>query len=471
MLGSNFGFCHDMKSTLPAEFIKSLGNALPQTEVIELLSAIDETPKVSIRLNRAKNISEAMFQEDILMDKIHHCDDGFVLKQRPLFTADPAFHAGAYYVQEANSMVVGELIKRLIQNYEEGAIVLDLCASPGGKSTHIASHLRQGDLLVANEVIAGRTNTLIENLCKWGAGNHLVTSADARQWGETRGLFQIVVADMPCSGEGMFRKTPDAISEWSPSHVELCTVRQKRIAHDIWPSIAEGGVMIYSTCTYNRSENEENVNYIVEELGAEIMEFDFPKNLGIMEVEPGKYRMMPHLTQGEGFFFSILRKTHRERLNLGKTARVKPSKHLPDFLGNAFLGYELQDGLMVVRNGKWADYFYNLPALLPGIKQTGVNAGQWNKNQWKVHPEFDLLAKKTVNYPTENLGLIESLQYYKREFLSIRSNNKGVVGMRWNNLSLGTANAVNNGYNNLWPMPWRIIQTQIQAASLLKETV
>ncbi|MFZ9662487.1 MAG: RNA methyltransferase [Bacteroidia bacterium] len=455
---------------LPIDFIHSINQILPSMVAGDLIGAIQEPPKVSIRLNASKGINPNLFLDDILGSPISHCPDGFLLNARPLFTADPAFHAGAYYVQEANSMIIGELVKRIINNYDDGAVILDLCASPGGKSTHVASHLRPGDLLVANEVISSRCNTLIENLCKWGQGNHIVTSADAKQIGEIHGLFQIIIADMPCSGEGMFRKTPDAIEEWSLSNVELCTDRQKRIAHDIWPSLAEGGVMIYSTCTYNRCENEDNVNYIANELGANIIEYDFPDSLGIFEIEPGKYRMMPSQTQGEGFFFAILQKTSKTRLKLPKVARIKPSKNLPDFLRGNYFGYELQDGLMVVKNGKWNDYYFNLPALLPGIKQTGVNAGQLNKNQWKTHPEYDLLAKKPVNYPLYNLTLDEALQYYKREFLSIRSDKKGITGLRWNSISLGTANAVNTGFNNLWPMNWRILQGKIQANSVLAES-
>ena len=366
-------------------------------------------------------------------------------------------------------MIIGELVKRLITQFDPGAVVLDLCASPGGKSTHIASQLRPGDLLVANEVISGRTGTLIENLCKWGQGNHVVTSADAKLLGELRGLFQIVVADMPCSGEGMFRKNPDSVQEWSADNVILCSSRQQRIAHDIWPSLAEGGIMIYSTCTYNREENEDNINHIVETMGAEIMEFDFPESLGIFELEPGKYRMLPHKTLGEGFFFTLLRKTEKTRLSLPKAAKMKPVKQLPSFLGNTFMGYELQDGLMVVRSGDWLDYYPNLPALLPSVKQTGVNAGLMNKNQWKIHPEYDLLANKTVDYPTIPLNIDQALDYYKRAFLPIPGQPKGVVGLRWNGLSVGTANAVNHGLNNLWPMHWRILQSQMQANTLLRE--
>ena len=286
-----------MQLELPKRFVEQLHTTLPSSEVHPLLESLQEVSPVSIRLNRSKGIDPSSFEEGVLGEAIPHCGDGFLLHSRPSFTADPAFHAGAYYVQEANSMIIGELVKRIINNYDDGAVILDLCASPGGKSTHVASHLRPGDLLVANEVISSRCNTLIENLCKWGQGNHIVTSADAKQIGEIHGLFQIIIADMPCSGEGMFRKTPDAIEEWSLGNVDLCTDRQKRIAHDIWPSLAEGGVMIYSTCTYNRCENEDNVNYIANELGANIIEYDFPDSLGIFEIEPGKYRMMPSQTQ------------------------------------------------------------------------------------------------------------------------------------------------------------------------------
>ena len=456
-----------MSLTLPISFVTQTQQALPHELSNDLLASLHENANVSIRINRAKGVLPADFRNDVLKQVIPHCEDGFLLGSRPLFTADPAFHAGAYYVQEANSMVVGELVKRLLVNFEPGAIVLDLCASPGGKSTHVAAHLRPGDLLVANEVISGRTGTLIENLCKWGQGNHVVTSADAKLLGEIKGLFHIVIADMPCSGEGMFRKTPEAVEEWSIENVSLCASRQQRIAHDIWPSLAEGGVMIYSTCTYNRQENEDNVNHIIEELDAEIMEFDFPENLGIVELEPGKYRMLPNKTLGEGFFFAILRKTSTEKLRLPKTAKMKSAKGLPPFLNNEFMGYGLQDGLMVVRSGIWHDYYPNLPALLPGVKQTGVNAGQSNKNQWKVHPEYDLLTPKNTPYQEVKIDIHQSLDYYKRAFLPVVVDSKGVVGLRWNGLSLGTANAVNNGLNNLWPMHWRIIQSQMQAVSLL----
>lgn len=451
----------------PKAFELQLAKTFPEQEVKDLLTALSEKPKVSIRINRNKGIDIKNIHPAILGNSIPHCKDGFLLNNRPLFTADPAFHAGAYYVQEANSMIIGELVGRLIKTFDSGALVLDLCASPGGKSTHIASQIRSGDLLIANEVISGRTNTLSENLCKWGQGNHLVTSADAKQWNELRGLFQIIVADMPCSGEGMFRKNPDSINEWSEENITLCSLRQQRIARDIWPSLAEGGIMIYSTCTFNRAENEDNINLIVNEMDAEIMEFDFPENLGIYEIEAGKYRMLPNRTQGEGFFFSILRKHSKERLSLPKTSRIKPSKHLPDFVKNDFIGYELKDGLMVVRGGDWTRLFPNLPALLPGIRQTGVNAGQQHKNQWKTHPEFDLLNQKITNYPTLEICANQALQYFKREFLSTVTPHKGVVGLRWNGLSLGTANAVNNGLNNLWPMGWRIIQTKMETESII----
>jgi len=418
-----------MSVNLPASFVVQTQESLPKELCDDLLSSLNENPNVSIRINRSKGIIPDDFRGGVLNCAIPHCEDGFLLDSRPLFTADPAFHAGAYYVQEANSMVVGELVKRLLVHFDPGAVVLDLC--------------------------------------KWGQGNHVVTSADAKLLGELRGLFQIVVADMPCSGEGMFRKTPDAIAEWSLENVLLCASRQQRIAHDIWPSLAEGGVMIYSTCTYNRQENEDNINHIVEELGAEIMEFDFPETLGIVEIEPGKYRMLPSKTLGEGFFFAVLRKTSREKLRLPKVAKMKSAKGLPFFLNDEFMGYDLQDGLMVVRAGDWHDYYPNLPALLPGVKQTGVNAGQSNKNQWKVHPEYDLLAQKTMAYQQIEINIHQALEYYKRAFLPVIIDQKGVVGLRWNGLSLGTANAVNNGLNNLWPMHWRVIQNQMQADSLL----
>ena len=261
-----------------------------------MLEALQMQAPISVRINTQKTVSKPG-----LATAVPWCENGYYLPERPLFAADPAFHAGHYYVQEAGSMVVGSIVKNLLSALPEPAVVLDLCAAPGGKSTHLASVLREGDMLVANEVIGTRTPILAENLCKWGAGNHIVSRADASRFGASGAQFDIVVADLPCSGEGMFRKDPAAIDEWSENNVKLCAERQQRIVTDIWPAIAPGGYLIYSTCTYNTAENEDNVNRLAETLGADILQPKFLGKEAFYCLQDGMFRAFPNKTQARFF--------------------------------------------------------------------------------------------------------------------------------------------------------------------------
>ena len=198
---------------------------------------------------------------------------GYILAQRPVFTLDPLLHAGAYYVQDSSAMFVGDLVRRLL---EPGTFrVLDLCAAPGGKTTDVAASLRErfGDrfLLVANEVMRARAAALADNLARWGDPNVVLTSVDPQAFGRLGGFFDMVIADVPCSGEGMFRKDPRAVEEWSPELVALCAARQRRILADAWPCLREGGVLVYSTCTFEEAENDDNLQWAAETLGGEII--------------------------------------------------------------------------------------------------------------------------------------------------------------------------------------------------------
>ncbi|MDA1182021.1 MAG: rRNA cytosine-C5-methyltransferase [Bacteroidetes bacterium] len=456
-----------MQKPLTKEFIALLQQSLPMSEATAIVDCIDKIPAVSIRINRHKIAGINQLIPSMILRPIVHCEDGFLLSRRISFTGDPAFHAGGYYVQEANSMVIGHVAQELIKTMPKGIVALDLCGAPGGKSTHISSVLRDGDLLVANETIASRCAVLLENLCKWGQANHVVTNSSAQNLGKLRGLFHLVLADMPCSGEGMFRKNPTALNEWSIGNVQLCSERQQRIAHDIWPSIAEGGYLVYSTCTYNKKENENNINGLLNSLHAQTIKLAIPKEWNVLETEPGMYRMMPHQTDGEGFFFSVLQKTQEEKCVLQKKISVHTCKNLPAFLGEAHLGYEEKGGLLLIKNGHWFQHYPNLPSVLPQVKQIGINAGLSNKKNWKPHSEYDLMVNKIDHYPIIPVDAETALRYYKREFLPIKTALKGGVGLRWKGLSLGTANALSHGLNNLWPMSWRILNQSLKPDTLL----
>lgn len=457
------------KIKLPESFISVLNAALPKEDVGSLIEAIHGEPSISVRLNpkKGQNIIDSL-----VLKSVPFSQHTKILKERPLFTADPGLHAGAYYVQESSSSIVGEIVSLLLEKSEEtGSVVLDLCAAPGGKSTHVSSVLKQGDLLVANEVIQSRTPILIENLTKWGDGNFVVTSTDAKNLGKMESLFSIIVADMPCSGEGMFRKDPKSIEEWSIQNVALCCGRQQRIAFDIWPSLKEGGYFIYSTCTYNRQENEENVELICGELGGKAIIFDFPKDWPIYSDTEGMYRLLPHLNDGEGFFFSVIQKTSESDVYASPKKMKQPNvTAFPEELQkikNDWIGHGEGNYFSIVRGGDWHKHHPLLLQLLPGIKQVGVNIGMLDHKTWKPSAAFDLLSNIGTYYEKIDVEIDTALTYYKREFVAKKLDKKGVVGLRWNALQLGTGNAVNNGINNLWPMNWRVLQKNMEAKTIL----
>ena len=246
-----------------------------------------EEASVSIRLNPFKGLDGPAGAP------VPWSPYGRILSERPVFTLDPLFHAGCYYVQDSSAMFVGHLFRQLLaagrteppQNFAslipptsagQPVRVLDLCAAPGGKTTDLAASLREaygdGFVLVANEVMKARVGVLDDNVARWGDPNVVVTSVDPAAFARLEGYFDIIVADVPCSGEGMFRKDPRAREEWSPAVVELCAARQKRILADVWPALREGGWLLYSTCTYEAAENDENLAWAAAELGGEILE-------------------------------------------------------------------------------------------------------------------------------------------------------------------------------------------------------
>ena len=282
----------------PGTFVDSLRGALGADRAAAVLSALGGEPEVSVRVNPFKMSLEGLRTHfgALSGDPVPWApEEGFYLTGRPSFTLDPFFHAGAYYVQEASSMFVGLLFDRSLEELgrRSGLHVLDLCAAPGGKTTQLLSRLDGSSLLVANEVVPSRATVLSDNVARWGCSNAAVTSSDPSAIGRLKHFFDVAVVDAPCSGEGMFRKDARAAAEWSPDTVRLCAARQRRIVSDMWPSLRPEGFLIYSTCTFNRSENEENVAWICESLGADLCE--------MRHFYPGEDR-------GEGFFAARLRK-------------------------------------------------------------------------------------------------------------------------------------------------------------------
>src|SRR6186997_1110290 len=256
----------------------------------------------SIRVNSSKK-----FEISNLKFQIPWAETGFYLETRPSFTFDPLFHAGCYYVQEASSMFLEQALKQTV-DLSQPLKILDLCAAPGGKSTHILSLITKESLLVSNEVIRSRANILNDNINKWGCSNVLVTSNDPRDFQRLENYFDVIVVDAPCSGSGLFRRDPDAIEEWSEQNVALCSQRQQRILADVLPALKNGGVLVYSTCSYSKNEDEEICDWLISELKVESLKLKVEENWNIVQSDVG-YRFWPDKIKGEGFFIACFRKT------------------------------------------------------------------------------------------------------------------------------------------------------------------
>jgi 16S rRNA C967 or C1407 C5-methylase (RsmB/RsmF family) len=313
------------KFILPQAFINNMKGILGE-EYQQFESSLYEVPPVSIRLN--SDVKLPAINKEITSDtqfsilnsqfSIPWCRQGLYLSERPSFTLDPLFHAGSYYVQEAASMFV-EQCMNTVKQYGDIDYILDLCAAPGGKSTHLIS-LFPDSLVVCNEVIRSRAAVLEENIAKWGRSNSMITSCDPAAFRKLGHFFDFILVDAPCSGEGMFRKDPDVLKEWSPESVKHCAARQMRIVRDAWDALKPGGFMLYGTCTYNIEENENIVKFIVENFGAESIPVDIPLAAGeeksrykgislSLDKNVYAYRFFPHKTKSEGLFLSLMRKT------------------------------------------------------------------------------------------------------------------------------------------------------------------
>ena len=283
-------------------FIRMLTEAVGEDRDRTVMDGLALAPSVSVRLNPAR-LRECPFSG---AERVPWSPYGYWLQERPAFTLDPLFHAGCYYVQDSSAMFVGELFRRVLPRFAAPVSVLDLCAAPGGKTTDLAASLREafGERfsLVANEVMKKRFSVLRANVRTWGDPRVGVTSLDPSAFGKWP-LFDIIVADVPCSGEGMFRKDDKAVEDWSEETVAFCAARAKRILSDVWPALRPGGVLVYSTCTFNRLENDDTVAWIAAELGAEVLDFgDIPP---VVKTDCG-YALLPGFVPGEGQYAAAL---------------------------------------------------------------------------------------------------------------------------------------------------------------------
>ncbi|PTX20247.1 16S rRNA C967 or C1407 C5-methylase (RsmB/RsmF family) [Pontibacter mucosus] len=446
----------------PKPFTDRMQRMLGDEEFSIFLEALQQAPPVSVRINTAKAAPAPGLQP------VPWTETGFYLPERPLFTLDPALHAGAYYVQEASSMFVEQALRQAV-NLSEPLHVLDLCGAPGGKSTHLASLLSPQSLLVSNEVIRSRASILAENIAKWGSGNVLVTSNDPRDFNRLPGFFDVMVVDAPCSGEGMFRKDAHAMEEWSEENVNLCAQRQQRILMDVWDSLRPGGVLIYSTCTWNEQENEQNIAWLAEQEGAESIKLQLEPEWGVV---PGQlkgvegYRFYPHRVQGEGFFLAVVRKAGEEQPLHGKSKKKKYKLSIAGKKEQALVADWLQQPgqYTFVQHGEKisaipenlfeaADEVYqHLYVVYAGTELAEIYGKKLKPLQGLALSQY---LDRSV-FTSAELSLEQALRYLKKEDTSLGTSGNDWLLLEYKGLPLGWAKQIGNRINNYYPKEWRI---------------
>jgi len=423
-----------------------------------LLKALKELSPVSIRLNPAK-----WTKKPLNADPVPWCSNGYYLETRPSYTLDPLFHSGCYYPQEASSMFLEQALKQSVTSLEN-IRVLDLCGAPGGKSSHLSEMLGKNSLLVANEVIRSRALILSETITKWGSGNTLVTQNDPAAFGRLSGFFDLILVDAPCSGEGMFR-TSVAVDEWSVENAAHCSERQKRILMDIWPALKENGMLIFSTCTFNPGENEENIKWLTEKHLAESVHLNIAGYNGITEIDYQGikgYGFYPDKVRGEGLFISVIRKTGKQEAGHFKNQKkqeLRPGKNdlaianeWTGIPGDRLLKWNDEVFAVPCDMDDYLQLFQNLKVVQPGTKLFTIK-----NNDYLPSHELALSDNlKKAAFSRVELSLSEALSYLKRDTFTLQNASKGWNIVTYKNINLGFVKNLGNRLNNYFPVEWRI---------------
>ena len=453
------------KTTLPEEFSTYTREIMGEQRWTRFAEAMDEEPPVSVRLNPMKFRSDSMALPAEEDEPVEWCREGRYLKERPMFTLDPLLHAGAYYVQEAASMYITQVIRDHAPA-DRPLMVLDLCAAPGGKSTAMRSVLPEGSLLMTNEPMRPRANILMENIQKFGHPDVIVTNNYAIDYQRSRLQFDVILADVPCSGEGMFRKDEGAIREWSVANVKKCAALQREIITDIMPCLRDGGLLVYSTCTYNRQEDEENVDFICSEWQMEKL---------------SERHFIPGETRSEGLYMAALRQTgsdasqqttismldssatkkDKKQKRRGKASAeqaVKGAKEMSGWIkGNEDFSITTLGQRFVAVRKQWRNVYDTALEKLR-VMHAGIELGEPKGKD--IIPSECLALSTAFNpeaFATAELDRDTAIAYLRREPIQLPSDTpRGFVAVGYQGLNLGFVKNLGNRTNNLFPQEWRI---------------
>lgn len=455
---------------LHQKFIEEI-NSYNDTIFEGLFESLSTNPSISVRVNGLKDVDVPRGSR-----LVKWCPNGWYLASREAFTFDPAMHQGLYYVQDASSMILSHVVSQLTADYELPICYLDACAAPGGKTTAAIDVLPKDSLVVANEYVPNRAFILVENVIKWGSPSVVVSKGDTARYRKLKDVFDIIATDVPCSGEGMFRKDAEAVNQWTPELVDECVARQKEIVTNLWNALRPGGFMIYSTCTFNRHENEEMVDYIINELGASSIEINMSKDWNIqtgINTPYHCYRFMPHKVDGEGLFVAVVKKN-----GIPETAKLeKLSKSNKKKNNVKFPNLDIVKNWILDENNEY-EFSINNDTVNAFPKKWNNHLSLLNSNLDLIHYGVNVANIKGKDYiPTQSLAMslilninvfqqVEvdystAISFLRREAVVLDGVSKGYVLLTYKNRPLGFVKNLGNRANNLYPQEWRILSTHL----------
>lgn len=456
---------------LPKDFIENMRNLIPE-ESDAFIKAMEEEPSVAIKINRRKAAETAADKDYLYPDgeQVKWCESGKYLADRPLFTLNPLLHAGVFYVQDASSMIYETIARRIVEvcDKAKGLSVLDLCAAPGGKTTSLINALPDSSLVVANEFMPQRAVILRENLSKWGYPDTIVTNSPTERFASLPETFNIVAVDAPCSGEGMMRKDEKAVEQWNDGLSRQCRKLQEEIVGNAVKTLKNGGFLIYSTCTFNRLENEEMAEFIVKEFGLTPFCIDLPEEWNIHKgigTDIPCFRFMPHRTKGEGLFVAVFRKEDSYDSISAQPAKSRKNKFdkkgepLPDISSWT----SRNDRLFRIKDTVYAispelddlrrRMEENIKILAAGTPVADLKGKAWA-------PRVELALSSSFNesaFPLAEVSEEEALKFLRAEAMVLDSSiPKGYVCLKFQGHPLGFVKNIGNRANNLYPSEWRI---------------
>jgi 16S rRNA C967 or C1407 C5-methylase (RsmB/RsmF family)/NOL1/NOP2/fmu family ribosome biogenesis protein len=442
----------------PDHFIQQMKEQLGEDQKV-FFQSLDMPAPISIHLNPQKP-----FAHPPALEPVPWNSNGYYLPERPVFTLDPLFHAGTYYVQEASSMFLAEAVRQCM-DLSKDLNVLDLAAAPGGKTTVLASILSSNSLLVANEVINSRYQTLKYNVTKWGYPNVWTSNNDAQGLKKLGPFFDLIVVDAPCSGEGLFRREPEAAQEWSPEHVRHCSARQKKILADTLDLLRPGGHLIYSTCTFNQSENDDNARWLLSEFDLKPVALNIPKEWQIRQTAFGN-QFYPHLVQGEGFYLACFQKKGDPGGRRKNNQRRGPLQKSTQKERAAFEQWIQADKDFVSFLHPKTGEIHLIPASLESRAQflaahikkihIGTVLGSLKRNQLVPSPAWSLSTWKAKDISSVELTEQEALQFLKKDHLAPEKIPGGWQLVTFRGHGIGWVKGLGNRVNNYHPNAWRI---------------